>query len=788
MGKVNQTIARLTPQGEGLLQNPFFEYYYTPASYPPSYVFSSAPSLLAQSKPPGWDMYADGRVPQRFTNVGTPTVEVNLFSESLDDHPFYDNVTVDSPAPGFAVQVVPGNVGGIIQRIPGGRALRGKKVRIYGSYKIQQKDPGDVETELGVSIWLKGFVQSAAIRGETLTAVAADGTNSAGSSTFVSAAADFVTENVGAGDLLWVQDSGGGSEGEWVEIASRTNLTTLEIRGVFLTAHATADYVIGRSDATGPASNVDGNWMSGRGIYVSTVETGNLPGYFVRLQAPVGNTSGGPDWMIRGLDGYENDTFATQADTGVNGATATTTLPGDTFVDMDGGVNFLTDIPNAGAGTAPSTVTLLYIVSLDTYYRVLTVVDANHLLLDGSSQAFPTNGLSGEDWTIDIHRWNSDATRDGVALRLGTGSDSWDPDEFSIGANPPLLTAGGADGSTIQASLTFIEADDWASNPAGSSYELLTDTTVDDGQVHYFDEIVTLPAGFLTNTEDLFVVVMPMDPANIATIDVPVSVAFYGVQMEFLAVQGNSTESRLRKAFTSHRYSGGALRTVSESDQLRDPHLVPTRFPVEALKAVATVGQDIGGDGTTDAILDKFQGSGSKYTRYYTTSSISVGALMIPLPALPSGSNLSRLRLDLDRITGGTSIICSLFEIFESPLGYSPDNGEHSRLLGAPITVASTGGAVTVEWAFDTAGASPDGKLYRHRIGLPWPEDDGISPTPPAPAGTIKAPFHQTSRLWLAVLPFGAGIWDLHILGGYGVAWVDPRMAGKMDIAGSGDL
>ncbi|HSG26836.1 MAG TPA: hypothetical protein VLA34_00050, partial [Candidatus Krumholzibacterium sp.] len=359
-----------------------------------------------------------------------------------------------------------------------------------------------------------------------------------------------------------------------------------------------------------------------------------------------------------------------------------TDVAGDTFTSA--GATFLTDIPNAAGN--PILTTWLWLGSQERFYRVSFVTNDTTLELYVPPTApNPPGSLSAQAYTVYTHNLINDSNKDGVALRLGNADDENNFGQFSYGAAPPYLTAGGPNGSTDQSLLFYMDADDWTSNASGPTYRLMEDTNTYDGQVHYFDEIVEIPATMVLDTDDLWLCVLPYDPADYAaTGSFPVSVALYGLQMEYIPEDSATPENRLRQAFLQRGLASGVIGgTYSEKDILRDPIMSRVRLPVDVTAAVVRAGADRAAVG--NARLDLFQGtleSTDLYLKYHTNgASDTMSILAIPLPLLPPGSILNTVNLELERTDGGT-VNCSLWEFFERRIGYSPGSGEMIRKLG----------------------------------------------------------------------------------------------------------
>ena len=786
----NDTINRLVTQSYGVLRNPFFEdqfrapdnssllkfvsYYRRPSS---SYGFTNP-------YPPPWHGFGQ---PSVFSSAGSG--EASLSDVAVQEHPFVKaSVFPKYPVPGASLGAFPDTIGGIIQRIPNGRQLLGKKVRITAAFKVQVPDPRVTgKVSLGVSAWLKGAVHEAVIKGTTLRESAGTAVINAGSTTLTDSSATFLSDSLSQGDMIWVSSLSGD---EWFEIASVTNDTTLQLKNPAVWDHpGTGDtlYAIGRQAPGGATGTYHGNYINEQGIYVDTAKLGSIPGYFVRATDPAYDYSEGPEWLIQGRDRYQAAGGLKQI-AGNDGVTSTTTVTGDTLTSA--GSTFSTDIPNT-AGT-PDVDTWVYLPSQNSWFNVATVVSNTELRISAAASAsLPPAGLTAQGFNIVMRSSVALLSQEAAALSFMNGPrqqgdlTARNINNYSVGAYPPYLTTG-VTGEEEQTRLFYIDQSDWVTNASGPTY-LLAEELVTDTAVHYMDEIVEIPATMTLDTDDLWVVLLPYSPSDHNNIPFPVNVALYAFQIEHIAEEQADASSRLEHAYLKNVYSSRSpYRTRSERELLQDPLYQMVRLPLETRLARPTSGEDLAGvSGTGDGVLDLYVAdpiiATDTVVRYYASGgSKTLSPLLIPFPHLPAGSLLEDVRLNFHvAAPGGLDIHVQILEIFERPLNFTPNTTNLVRPVSGTFIATNTGN-FSPHWQYRNSQSDLGEFINRHRMGMPWATDDGVLAATHSGCGAAQGEaagsrWQQSSRYWLILTPQTSGAWDIYLRGGLVRAWVDPR-------------
>jgi hypothetical protein len=210
----NQTLDRMIRRDGGLLLNPYFQ---KNSSFAGSgfdndgttdVVVPTGPANLMR-KAPGW--YAFGAYPHtRWLGPTGTSLANNPFkapAPAVDVFNHNNGITVEMAGPAEGGDIP----GGLVQCIPNGGLLAGRRVRVTGSFFVEA-DGGSGNT-VGISLWMKTKVRSATISNDNLGA--SDGSVTATLNTLTSAGSDFLAAGVAAGDMLFlsgqfaVDDKGG---------------------------------------------------------------------------------------------------------------------------------------------------------------------------------------------------------------------------------------------------------------------------------------------------------------------------------------------------------------------------------------------------------------------------------------------------------------------------------------------------------------------------------------------------------------------------------------------------
>jgi len=787
----NETINRLAIQDYGILRNPFFEGQYKAPGNSTAFSSPFVPYRRlsglgnnAEVGPTPWRTFGS---PAPFVALGTDAQFV-LSDASIQEHPFYSLTPGNrSPIPGTSLGAFPGSFGGIVQRIPNGRQLLGKKVRITGAFRVQVQDPRVTgQVALGVSAWIKGAVHEATIRGNLLRSAAAAADMSAGSTAFNDPAESFLSDSISQGDMLFVMSPSGQ---EWFEIQSVVSDTQLQTKNPAVYDHAVGDthWAIGRQIAGGGGSSTfQGNYISEQGIYIDVNKIGATPGHYVRVTDPAFTYDQGPEWLIRGRDAVRDPGGFKQVG-GDDGNTATSVSPGDTLTSA--GASFLSDIPNT-AGT-PDVDTWVYLSSQGSWYNVVTVVSGTELrIAEAATASLPPSGLTAQDYTVWVRSGVDSASQESSALSFMFGPDlQLSPNrlltDYSVGSYPPYLTTG-APGQTDQAKVFFIDSSDWVSNPSGPTYKLADSLATDSTGVQYIDEIVEIPAAMTLDTDDLWLVLLPYDPSDYNNIPFPVSVALYAFQVEHIAEEQADASSRLEHAYLKNAFSyRSPYRTFSEQEIVRDPIYRLVRLPIEPRLARPDNSIDLtagaAGDGDLRMlVLD----APDTVVRYRTVGgSKLLSPLLIPLPHLPAGSLLEEVWFDFNVTEpSGTArdLNVDIFEVFDRKHNMNPNTTNLVRPVSGTF-VANGTGDFTAQFKYGNNQGDIGEYINRHRKGLPWAANNGVNVGMHSSGGTVTGEglgsrWMRGSRYWLRLSPQLFDVWEIYLYGGFILAWVDPRM------------
>ena len=757
---VNPTLERLTSKSTGLLANPFFEKLYGTA--PDGTDTSvSVGSLRVQGilpfgfgDPPGWRTF--GNLAGLPTGAGT-LANAGVLPDTVirTQNPFWVSDGYDG-APGIAVTVHPGIIGGYFQKL-GGSALVGKKVRISGAYRPVVLDTDATPIPVGMSVWIKSDIKSAVAQGNPLTGTASGSitaTPDAPSNTFTSAVS---LGNVTAGDLLVIEGS------DYVYQINSTPVGagpyTVTIDGYFTETIAGADWYISRREPGGTPR--DANWMGKRGIGLTA--SSSRPGAILRVTEPDADWDAGIEWFNPALDPLTLPTTRASQGSGTDGATSTVSVTGDTFTSAS--ATFETDIP----ATAGTPVYATYIYFDGDIYGVDEVISDTELRLSGSP-AYPAAGLSSLDYVVFSAQAVTDASAEAVLIKWSGNSvlDNAAPaDAFWPGVVCPGRD-GGATPNAEQAEVWYLDSNVWSGAAAGA-LELTTQAVNSTAAVRYFDEIVEIDPALLVSAQDeLYLVVMPVDPADIASIVNPVTVIWYALKVELIP-EVDSDKGVRDRLFRD--YLDGSLGSPSPSrggrasQILRHPVYVPFDFAIDPWELVVK-NQDF-----TDITRNTTLGNHSLRFGDGSSAPVTSDELIWFIPRLPFGSFLTSVELKATGTSAG-DVNIFLQQTFSDSLDYG---------AAGPVTAISETYLQANPQQGATFGYNGTPKLWRHIVGLPWPlSDDSGQPS------ALEADHGYTpSRLSIHIAPVAATTtWDFTVLGIRVKGFYDLRMLNGAPVPG----
>ena len=772
---ISQTIERLSGRDNGLVANPFFmESYGVPSDYAIDGVGPGAAShetgagqrlhtVTIQSNgatrssvhraPSGWRMFGIQGDAKAWISDG---ITGERSSAMREDNPFYQ--AEDSwRLPGFAVGATPGKVGGLAQRI-GGYGLVGRKIRVTGSYRTILPDGALVaEVPLGMSVWLKSKVREAVSQGSTLSASgngSITATPDAPSRSFTISSGTMT--NVLPGDSLWIE-----GDHRPYEVNLLVSPTEVRIVGQFTRTAASLDWAIGRRDPDG-VGNYAANWMGAYGIHVH--KDPYLVGTVLRITEPLTRSlEFGLDQHFPTQDALMSPTADGENAEGgrnIDGATGTNLVAGDT-VTNGGGVNFWTSITHDGSG-AVEYLTYIHIKDYGTF-QVQGVVSATELRLNGPT--YPPAGLTNLEYYIYSDVTLSDAQRNSSTIAWGGQilEPAADDGRRWQGAVAPGLGTAPADDQTR---VWYIDSTEWTDDPLDGNILVAESLALEDSTVHYFDEIIEIPDTMDMEHDEIQLIVLPTAPANFASLSNPVSVAWYGLQVEVLPSNdsgGNSTEDRMARTLL-HSASGSNTPAWKSSVNLiqRQPQYVPVPFQVTPGSVF------IANFDATD--LHRTPAQGQHMLRIGAGAgarTINADFLFWTLPQFPIGSYIHRLDVQINAVNP-----------HHLTIGLAQDFGriyeaaviDNFNISYNSIVSGYTGKAVIAHVVGGTP-ASDGGALHRHRVGYPWPDDNTLQPS--AYGHQAHAP--TSGQLMVGMIPLGSYDWDTYVERISGIAMVDAR-------------
>lgn len=805
MNKVSQTIARLSVAGEGLIVNPWFERLVsntddatagqaTIDSWPstaapvyavdgngsrykmrlPSDVFEYIPQDIA----PGWQPFGHARglgFVLDDTNVGP-----HRFNDRSDQAYWSDlrqpPVMLDNPLNatlsatknmGQCLTLKKGGVSGIFQKLPGGAALLGRKLRIYGAYRTLMKDFSASEVPLGVSLYLKGRLRTVIPTGSPKTDTAGTADQAPWADTITGATSP-INDNVTAGDVVWVQ---GANLVYRINSATTTSIFTLTPSTS--TNMGNKQLALGRQDPDGTGT-VPANWMGDRGVFIR--KDTNLVGAVVRMSHDDATFRQGVEWFTPGIDSvvypYDaSDILGYGSDASITTGTLTSAS-----------AKFLTNIPNLG-GT-PMLNAYVYVAGHGAY-AIISIPSETTLTLGGS----PPTGVSGLNYAIvmEPQYLDSGIFMSGAALLFGSGVnpdaalESYVPGAAPLGLND---VSGVPVPTNDQGKIWYLDSTDWTDNPSANGVShLFDDLNTADGQVHYFEEVVEIPPDLALDEDEIYLIALPTAPANFDSLQSFASIVYYGLQAELIpeeASGGNGTEDRMVTAMV--RGTDRLYRSDLAPGGLayREPLWVPVKGLIDLHKFYA---EDFDNMGTgADGRIYTFADSASGRNRLYFGDNVEVGTLinntsddgtdylLVPLPDLPPGSIVSKIQFSCSgsvrgRLTNPATVSATLVQLTNTA-GYLNSSWQLND-LSETVDVSSVA-THTLAMSDTTA----DGVIYRHRLGVVWPLQD-------RPANVDNVQYHPAKLALRLAIYEGLGIvsgqWAFIISNASFEAWVDAR-------------
>jgi hypothetical protein len=635
---------------------------------------------------------------------------------SLAANPFAASSDLKGPWAGITVMALRNSVGGLVQKLKGGKRLLGKKVRITGAYKIQDPDLNGSPQAAGVSVWLKSNVKTrtAYANGDAAPGGLL-GSWSPGGNVFTGTGWSLgdITA-LQAGDHLYLTRSG------YYQIASVTNKggavpgpngsVIVQIEGFFETTGSSGEWVLGLQDIGSPRPAM---WMDGRAIFMRNDGT-DWPGHIIRVTEPGTAYNQGEEWYCRGMDQLY----------GVH----TDYVPRTTAPTVDD-TNRTGMVLHWGPGPAQED---------DKEFKIsegaIAGSDTQETGMFGVAPPGPYTGDCTDIFYLDANVWTDDPTQGDVHLM----------DDFTT------------DAGSIQYFEEIVEIpSDLDLDPDAEDIWIIVTPVRPDGTTPNFGGILV----------------------DVGVTFYAIQVELVG---EYSSGGDGIEDRLLLSRLSGGLGSSNSFDGYWEQDIIRYPEYVPVRFPIDVaavqggdLPPAANAPyerrvQPVVPVASQGVELRSFPGGPNELLRLHYN---------IPLPPIPPGSILGEVRLRVynQAIPGGANITYDLVEMFSSPPRWEGGaNPFNLRKLSEPFTT-SFDGEVTWGLRVQIPSAPAINVLRRHVLGVPWPQalDHVGLPSAAHPDRYWMSP----SRVYINMAPsITTGAWSILLYGGDVLAWVDRRV------------
>ena len=269
--------------------------------------------------------------------------------------------------------------------------------------------------------------------------------------------------------------------------------------------------------------------------------------------------------------------------------------------------------------------------------------------------------------------------------------------------------------------------------------------------------------------------ITPVAPADFGSIASDCSVAYYGVQMELLpsaSSAGSGVADRLMVDFLSRSVGAPAfLRRSSEKEALRYPLWIPVHKAKNALDLVLSDGDyptnfTIDGDVDVDHLKARIEAAASY-----------PGDIWIPLPSIPMGAVVDRVRINMDSNSGpvASTLTYDIWEDFPRTSAAVNQWANSDFFMRRSESVSDpTPFASSMLFQLSQGPASgTNGMLHRNRVGQPWPTSVAHATVMD---GASFAARLRPSQWWARVKPSAtSGTWALNLYGVEVLYYVDAR-------------
>jgi len=299
--------------------------------------------------------------------------------------------------------------------------------------------------------------------------------------------------------------------------------------------------------------------------------------------------------------------------------------------------------------------------------------------------------------------------------------------------------------------------DDTFSDDSINDMELITNTsTLASAAVHYFEEIVEIPDTIVPTYDDLWLVIMPVDPADLASMaGGEAKVFWYGLTIEVIpdpASDGNGAEDRMAKSLMSEFAGNDVLSPTNLRDMYQYPVLAPAMIPLPVAPATPS---DSSEDHNTDTYL---QGAPSRVDLTTITGGSFTTTWHVKQERLPPGSHVIDASIYIEEFVDDAANDAFTVTLVQEQAIWTLDSADSARQPIGSLHNADISAVTTSEYALT---------MFRHRVGL-WNENGG---DPLTVSGQTAA------SLWLDITLNGnASGFTASLVGGYMIALVDPRL------------